>query len=103
MAQALTVTMTKLGANQAIARAVPLSSTPTSIDFVTLNHGLGRTPQKVAAHLRSLVSGASAGAPIIMIDTYDQTKIIIRLSADNGASPVVTFDVHADLVHSIVA
>lgn len=103
MSQALTVTMTKLGVNIAVTRAVPLSSATGSVDFVTINHGLGKTPHMVNTTLRSVVAvGTSGGAPGLVVDSYDQTKIIVRLPLDSAASTSVQFDCYAIFAHSIV-
>lgn len=104
MSQGLTVTMTRLGAYSSVARAVPLSSATGSLDFVTLNHGIGQTPTHVWAQLRSVVNGgASAGAPQATIASYNQTAIVARLDELLGAAATSgQYDIFATFQHSIV-
>jgi len=98
----LTTTMTKLGVNQSISRAVPLSAAAGSNDFANLLHGLGLTPVKVNTELRSLVSAPSLGAPLLAVESYDKTTIIVRLTSTANQAQQVQFDVWADLVWSAV-
>lgn len=95
-----TVTMSKLGANQAVARGVPLSAAAAGSDNVTLLHGLGRTPEKILLEMRSLVNAPSLGAPVLAISSYDQTKIVVTLESTQNQAQQVQIDVYGDLVWS---
>lgn len=99
-----TVNMTVLGRNKAVARATSMSTAgASSIDVLTLNHGLGVTPDIVyCATPRTIRAVASTGTPQPVLRSYNATQAIFELPVVNGAACAGDWDFVVERTHTIV-
>lgn len=97
------VTSTVLGRNISRAAAAPLSTAgATSIDILTVNHGLTRSPHYVELVPRSVVAQISGGVPAAVVLSWNASVVTVALPSPMGASGAVQVDVIAVFAHSIV-
>lgn len=96
-------TATNLGVNKAIARSVPMSTAGlTSLDVLTLNHGLGATPDTCLATPVSVVGTPSGGALALILQARGATTVTWALMAGTGVGNTVgNFDIIVERTHSM--
>lgn len=82
----------KLGSLQSVARLVDVASGP-----LTVNHGLGRVPDKVVPVIRSVTAAASAVAQVPRVVAANASVVVVDVGADD-----VVLDVFCEVVHSLV-
>lgn len=100
---ASTVTATKIGTLKSVVRAQAVSAgTPGTVDTLTVNHGLGRTPHTITPTVRTLVTSPSGDAPALIVNSFDATKVVIQVSAAGGGNSNALVDVVVSFEHSIV-
>ncbi len=100
---AATVTATKIGSLTSVVRAQAASAgTPGTVDTITINHGLGKTPHSVTPTVRTLVTSPSGDAPAIIVSSFDATKVVLLVSAAGGGNTNVLLDCVVVFEHSIV-
>lgn len=74
----------------------------SSVDTLTINHGLGITPDTITIQPRSVISTASGGTPQLQIQSYDATRVVAALPALDGAAVRASFDVTIAATHTRV-
>lgn len=100
---AVTVTATKIGSLKSVARAQAVSAgTPGTVDTLTVNHGLGKTPHTVVPTVRTLVTSPSGDGPVVIVSSFDATKVVLQISAAGGGNTNALVDVLVSFEHSIV-
>lgn len=101
---AVSASSTLLGTLQSIARAVAMSTAgATSIDVLTVNHGLGASPDKVIPVIRSVTAVASAGQGIQAVAvSWNASTATIHLPAAHNGAVEANIDVICEIVHSLV-
>lgn len=99
----VTVTATKIGSLKSVVRAQAVSAglPAATLDTLTINHGLGKTPHTIVPTVRSLVTSASGEGPVICVQSYDATKVVLQISGV-AANTNATIDVVVSFEHSIV-
>jgi len=91
-----TVTATVLGSHKSVAQAAGVSNanTTTSLDVLTVAHGLGASPYLVYAVLRSVVTNTSGGPPNLAVRSWNASQVILDFPPGNGAGALAAqFDV----------
>jgi hypothetical protein len=100
---AVTVTATKIGSLKSVARAQAVSAgTLGTVDTLTVNHGLGKTPHTITPTVRTLITSPSGDAPAIIVSSFDATRVVLQVSAAGGGNTNVLVDVVVSFEHSIV-
>lgn len=99
-----TVTATAMGKNSSAVRAtLACTAGATSLDVLTVNHGLGQCPQKISTHLRSIVVSASAAGVGLCLQSWDMTRALFILPLGVGGGAVsASFDIVFERAHSLV-
>lgn len=100
-----TVSATQLGTLKSIARNAGVSNAnaTTSLDVLTVAHGLGASPDIITAVLRTVVVSASAGYPNLALRSWDASQAIFDFPAGNGATDFAAkFDIICEVTHSLV-
>lgn len=98
-----TLTMTKIGTLKSAVRATSACSAgATSIDILTFNHGLGKTPHEILIVLRCIRAVVSTGTPNLVVDSYNATAVVARLPVVDAGLTQADFDVVCTFAHTIV-
>lgn len=95
---AATVSASVLGKHKSVVRAAPLSAVN---DTLTVNHGLGASPDQIVATLRTIRSVVSTGVPGLICLSWDATAAVFSLPAVNAAGAVSDWDVVCEVTHSV--
>lgn len=100
----VTVTATKIGTLKSVVRAQAASAgtAGTTIDTITINHGLGKTPHTVTPTVRTLITTASGDGPCIVVSSFDATKVVLLVTGPGVGSTNVLLDCVVSFEHSIV-
>lgn len=100
----VTVTATKIGSLKSVVRAQAVSAgtAGATLDQVTINHGLGKTPHTVIPTVRTLITTASGDGPTIIVQSFDATKVVLQVSGPGVGSTNALIDCVVSFEHSIV-
>ena len=98
-----TVTAVLMGKNSSAVRGqIACSAGATSLDVLTVNHGLGQTPQKITQNLRTINTNASgAGGPLVLL-SYNATAALFMLPLAGSTATAATYDIVFERAHSLV-
>lgn len=98
-----TVSATVLGKHKSVVRATPVSTAgASSIDVLTVNHGLGASPDQIVTLLRTIRAIASTGLPGLVCRSWDATAVIFALPVSDAGAVAADFDVVCEVTHSTV-
>lgn len=98
-----TVNATLLGKNKSVVRATTASTAgATSVDVLTVNHGIGASPDQIVTACRTIRAVVSTGTPALILDSWDATVATFRLPAVNAGAAAADFDIVFERTHSIV-
>lgn len=101
-----TVTAVRQGPGKRFSRAAAAAMSTagaTSIDVLTVSHGLGRSPTHVLIVPRTVNVVPSGGVPVAVVDSWNASQVTIRLPAQDGGASAVQIDVVCVAEHSFVA
>lgn len=97
-----TITAVRLGKRSSVVRATSACSAgATSIDVLTVNHGLGVCPDILVPVLRSIRSVVSTGTPALTLRTWDATSAIFALPVADAGLTQADYDIIFQAIHSI--
>lgn len=98
-----TISAPLLGTFKSIARAAVVCNAngTTSLDVLTVVHGLGACPDIIEAVLRSVITATSGGAPKMALRSWDASQAIFDCQPANGAGAMqARFDIINELTYS---
>lgn len=100
---AATINATVLGKRKSVVRATPASTAgPTSIEVLTVNHGLGASPDQIVTQLRTIGAVVSTGVPGLVLQSWDATRAIFTQPVVNAGAVNAQYDIVLEATHSIV-
>lgn len=100
---AVTVSATALGKNKSVVRAQGVSTAgATSIEVLTVNHGLGASPDTITTLLRTINAVVSTGTPALVCVSWSATAAVFHLPVVNAGAVNAQFDIVLQRTHSIV-
>ncbi len=106
MPQSLTATSLGHLKSRVAAAALSNANATTSLDTLTVNHGLNASPTYVYLTPRSVsLAGLSFGPPMAYVRSWNASIILVGLHPSSVAAVAenMLVDVVAEVVHSIVA
>ena len=99
----VSATATKLGKRVSAARGVGVSTAgPTSTDVLTVNHGLGASPDRFTVTPRSIVAVVSTGTPALYLRSWNASVAVFDVPAINAGAVAAQFDIICEKIHSLV-
>jgi hypothetical protein len=100
----VTVTATKIGTLKSVVRAQAVSAgtAGATLDTLTINHGLGKTPHTITPTVRTLITTASGNGPVIIVQSFDATKVVLQIQGGGVGSTNILMDCVVSFEHSIV-
>ncbi len=96
----LSFTAVLLGRNQSRVTAQTVSTAPASLETVTINHGLGKTPDKVRAILRC-IRAAISGQPVAVYLSANASVAQLAIRSENSDA-ISDWDFDCEVVHTVV-
>ncbi len=98
------VTATLLPGGKLISRAaaVALTTDIASLDAVTINHGLGRSPHFVWCVARSVVTAISGHINVANVQGWNASTATVRLPSVGAGPTIMIVDVICEYVHTFV-
>jgi hypothetical protein len=91
-----------LGRNQSRVSAVTVTSAANSFETVLVNHGLGKTPDKVRAILRCLRSAISAGPGDPIFLSANASTALLQFNESTAGALAADYDIDCEIIHTVV-
>lgn len=96
----ISLTSNPLGRFQSRVNAQRITAGAASLETIVVNHGLGRTPDKVRAILRC-IRAAISGAPNMVYLSANASIATLQAGIENGAVDA-DWDFDCEVVHTTV-
>jgi hypothetical protein len=99
---AVSVSATVLGHLTSLVRSTPVSTAgATSIEVLTVNHGLGVSPDVIMSQLRTINAVVSTGIPSLVLRSWNASIAIFEQPVVNAGAVNAQYDILCQKVHSI--
>jgi len=90
-----------LGRNQSRVTAQLVTAPVSSLETVLVNHGLGKTPDKVRAILRCLRTAISLGAGDAIFVSANASTALLHFTGQLTTT-VADWDIDCEIIHTVV-